>query len=123
MAAGTYPEHQSRIGRIFREYLYSPQYFSIIRGEWRYSRITLGALGLGKRNGLAWIDLDMRSMKGQGSLERLVDAAGRAIAEGARDPRLLAIVHAHKPGVGAAVNVLVEHSGGLVDARDPAHTA
>src|SRR4051794_12634562 len=81
------------------------------------------ALGLRKWNALAWIDLGVRGMKGQSGLERLVDTAGRAIAEGARDARLLAIVHAHEPGVGAAMDALVERSGGLVDARDAAHAA
>src|SRR6266545_2577960 len=62
-------------------------------------------------------------MKGYSSLERQMDAAGCTIAEGARDARQLAIVHAHEPGVGAAVDALVEHSGRLVDACDAAHTA
>ena len=64
----------------------------------------------------------MRVMKGYGSLERQMDAAGRAIAEGARDARLFAFVHAHEPSMRAAVDALIEHSGRLIDACDAAYT-
>src|SRR3954466_14708417 len=76
-----------------------------------------------KRDALSWIYLGVSIMKSHGRLERQMDATSRPIAEGTCDARLFAIVHTHKPGVGAAVDALVEHSGGLVDARDAAHTA